>query len=213
MFCRAVFCVPQETARNFEALITEEQRLKFHNWLEANRTAEAQPEEAPAPPLSASSLSSSITSHGGAAAAVATANAAAAAANTSAIGTAANVARSDTRQSGLNVDSGALDSGALMPGHSGDAHSSSVDLLNFYAEASPVETQSQHFTQEWTDMDVLPVGSREGQVSPRSSFRGGEGSMSAGEEGGVGDVAEGFSRGGTGCVRAKSDVSMDQSPF
>lgn len=208
MLCRAVFCIPQGTVRDFETIITEEQRLKFHNWLEADRTAEAQPEEAPAPPLSASSLGSSITSHGGAAAAVATANAAAATANASAIGTAANVARSGTHQSGLNVASG-----ALMSGHPGDAHSSSVDLLNFYAETSPAEAKSQHFTQEWTDMDVLPVASREGQMSPRSSFRGGEGSMSAGEEGGVGEVAEGFSRGGTGWVRAKSDVSMDQSPF
>lgn len=153
-----------------------------------------------------SSLGSSITSHGGAAAAAVATAAAAAAANTSAIGTAANVAQPGTNQRGLNEDSGTFTSG-----HSGDANSCSVDLLNYYADASPTETRSQHFTDEWTNMDVLPLGSREGQMSPRSSVRGREGSMSAGEEGG-GEVAEGFSKGGTGWVRANSDVSMDQSP-
>eukprot|EP00904_Undaria_pinnatifida_P006504 jgi/Undpi1/2984/HiC_scaffold_14.g06361.m1 len=45
--------------RAFEALITEEQRLKFHKWVDDNRAAVAPPEEDKAPLLSASSLNSS----------------------------------------------------------------------------------------------------------------------------------------------------------
>ena len=182
--------------RAFEALITEEQRLKFHKWVDDNRAAVAPPEEDKAPLLSASSLNSSVNSHGDAVAAAAAA--ATAVANPSAVGT---VARARPHQSGLPEET----IGGILSAPYGDALG--VDSFHFDADAaSPGEAKGQHFTE---NMDVSTVA--EPQVSSPSSFRGREGSMSGGEGGG-GEVVEGFSRGVAGWVRSKSDVSMDQSP-
>lgn len=196
--CRVASSSEQESVRAFEGVTTDQQRSKFHKWVDSNREAVDQLDDPLPPPPSASDIAGSVVGH---------------TSETSSLAATAAATTARSREgdsSGLSLDV----AGVATPADRGDDRgvigSGVRRPLRVCASETHPATRGREFVAEWANVGDSRVRSRAGRSSPQFRFRGQDGNTSGGDDGM--DVGAGAIGGSIGESGAAPAFSMDQSP-